>query len=322
MTNGGNILALSGGVGGAKLALGLSNVVSPRQLTIVANTGDDFEYLGMHISPDIDSLLYALAGVNNQDTGWGRESESWTFMSELERLGIESWFRLGDRDLAVHLYRTSRLKAGQPLSIVTRDLSRRFGVASNIVPMSDDCISTMVETGAGCLSFQDYFVRHGCQPAVTRIFFENAADSRPSTEFTEALEDPELAGIVICPSNPYLSIDPILSVPGVAKAIAGSNAPVVAVTPIVQGRSVKGPTAKIMEELGFAVSALSVAEHYRSLIDGFILDALDEPIAQAVSGLGMDVEVTNTVMQTLDDRNALASRVVELLQRLRKADLQ
>jgi LPPG:FO 2-phospho-L-lactate transferase len=243
-------------------------------------------------------------------------------MSELERLGIESWFRLGDRDLAVHVYRTCRLNAGRTLSSVTSDLSRRFGVAAKIVPMSDDCISTMVETSAGSLSFQDYFVRHRCQPAVTRIFFENAGDSRPSTEFTEALEDPELAGIVICPSNPYLSIDPILSVPGVAEAIAASRVPVVAVTPVVQGRSIKGPTAKIMEELGFAASALSVAEHYVSLIDAFVLDSLDGSIAQAVSDLGIGVELANTVMHTPDDRNALASRVVELLLRLRKAERQ
>jgi LPPG:FO 2-phospho-L-lactate transferase len=319
MTIGGHILALSGGVGGAKLALGLSRILPSQQLTIVANTGDDFEYLGMHISPDVDSLLYALAGVNNQSTGWGRDSESWTFMSELERLGIDSWFRLGDRDLAVHVYRTNGLRAGRTLSDVTDDLTRKFGVRANIVPMSDGRISTLLQTAAGRLAFQDYFVRHRCQPVVKEILFENAAAVRPSPAFSKALEHPQLSGIVICPSNPYLSIDPILSVPGVADAIRGSQVPVVAVTPIVQGQCIKGPTAKIMAELGITVSALSVAEHYGHFIDGFVLDILDEPLAEAVSGLGITVEVTDTIMHTLDDRQRLARRTMALLGRLFEA---
>jgi LPPG:FO 2-phospho-L-lactate transferase len=320
MTTGGPILALSGGVGGAKLALGLSRILPSQHLTIVANTGDDFEYLGMRISPDIDSLLYALAGVNNQSTGWGRDSESWAFMSELERLGIDSWFRLGDRDLAVHVYRTNCLRGGGTLSDVTADLSRKFGVGSNIVPMSDSRISTLLQTAEGRLPFQDYFVRYRCQPVVKEILFENAAASGPSPAFSKALEDPLLSGIVICPSNPYLSIDPILSVPGVADAIRGSHVPVVAVTPIVQGQCIKGPTAKIMAELGITISALSVAEHYRSFIDGFVLDILDEPLAEAVSALGITVEVTDTIMQTLDDRQRLARRTMALLGRLSGAD--
>ena len=320
MTIDGHVLALSGGVGGAKLALGLSSVLSSQQLTIAANTGDDFEYLGLHISPDIDSLLYALAGVNNESSGWGRASERWTFLSELARLGIDSWFRLGDRDLAVHVYRTYRLQAGRTLTEVTRDLSSRFGVAAKIIPMTDDRVSTLVETLEGILPFQDYFVRYQCQPVVKAICFENSATSRPSPALSEALANPELTGIVICPSNPYLSIDPILSVPGVADAIAGSGVPVVAVTPIVHGQSVKGPTAKIMTELGIPVSAVSVAEHYSSLIDGFVLDILDAPIASAISELGVTVELTNTMMQTLSDRKALAGRVIELIERLAARD--
>jgi LPPG:FO 2-phospho-L-lactate transferase len=316
MTTGGHILALSGGVGGAKLALGLSTILAPRQLIIIANTGDDFEHLGMRISPDIDSLLYALAGVNNQSTGWGRDSETWTLMSELERLGIDSWFRLGDRDLAVHIYRTNCLRAGKTLSEVTQDLTGKFGVASSIIPMSDDRIGTLFQTADGPLPFQDYFVRYRCQPVVKEILFENAAASRPSPAFSKALEDPQLSGIVICPSNPYLSIDPILSVPGVVGAISGTPVPVVAVTPIVQGQSIKGPTAKIMAELGITVSALSVAEHYASFIDGFVLDILDKPLAEAVSALGITVEVTDTIMQNLDDRQRLARRTMALLGRL------
>jgi LPPG:FO 2-phospho-L-lactate transferase len=320
MKTSGHILALSGGVGGAKLALGLSRILPSRQLTLVANTGDDFEYLGMRISPDIDSLLYALAGVNNQSTGWGRDSETWTFMSELERLGIDSWFRLGDRDLAVHVHRTNGLRAGRTLSEVTEDLTRKFGVGPNIVPMSDHRISTLLQTAEGCLPFQDYFVRRRCQPVVREILFENAAASRPSPAFLKALGNPQLSGIVICPSNPYLSIDPILSVPGVADAIRGSRVPVVAVTPIVQGRCIKGPTAKIMAELGITVSPLSVAEHYGSLIDGFVLDILDEPLAEAVSALGITVEATDTIMKTLDDRQRLARRTMALLERLFETD--
>ena len=316
MTVDGHILALSGGVGGAKLALGLGTILSPQRLTIVANTGDDFEYLGLHISPDVDSLLYALAGVNNHDTGWGRDAESWTFMTELERLGIDSWFRLGDRDLAVHVYRTHCLRSGRTLSEATRDLTRKFGVASRIVPMTDDRISTLVETADGRLPFQDYFVRFRCQPAIKGILFDNSSASRPSDAFSQALEDPRLSGVVICPSNPYLSIDPILSIPGVPDAIRSRGVPVVAVTPIVRGRSIKGPTAKIMTELGVTVSPLSVAEHYGSLINGFVLDTLDEPIAAAIAELGLAVTVTDTIMQTSGDRQALAFGAVELLGRL------
>lgn len=320
MTIDGHVLALSGGVGGAKLALGLSSVLSSQQLTIAANTGDDFEYLGLHISPDIDSLLYALAGVNNESSGWGRASERWTFLSELARLGIDSWFRLGDRDMAVHVYRTSCLRTGRTLSEVTRDLTRKFGVESNIVPMSDDRISTLLLTAGGRLPFQDYFVRYRCQPAVKGVFFEDAAAGRPSPAFSRALEHPHLSGIVICPSNPYLSIDPILSVPGVADAISGSGVPVVAVTPIVQERCIKGPTAKIMAELGITVSALSVAEHYSPFIDGFVLDTLDEPMACDVAALGLAVEVADTIMRTLDDRRELARRTLALLGRLFETD--
>jgi LPPG:FO 2-phospho-L-lactate transferase len=254
--------------------------------------------------------------VNNQDTGWGRDSESWLFMTELERLGIDAWFRLGDRDLAVHVYRTNCLRTGRTLSEVTEDLTRRFGVASNIVPMSDDRINTLLRTADGWLPFQDYFVRYRCRPIVQEVRFEHAAAARPSPAFSRALEHPLLSGIVICPSNPYLSIDPILSLPGVADAIVATHVPVVAVSPIIQGQCVKGPTAKIMAELGLDVSALSVAEHYSSLIDGFVLDTMDEPLAKAVSALGIMVEVTDTIMQTLDDRQRLARRTMALLERL------
>lgn len=321
MLQNGKIVALSGGVGGAKLAVGLARE-SPGDLTIIANTGDDFEYLGLHISPDIDSLLYALAGVNNPDTGWGRDAESWSFMAELKRLGIESWFRLGDRDLAVHVYRSSRLRAGQSLSAVTEELCDRFGIAARLVPMSDDPVRTVVETDAGRLPFQDYFVRRQCRPTVVGISFSGAEAASPSPRVLQALADPGLAGIVICPSNPWLSIDPIFSVPGLAAAVAEAAVPVVAVAPIVQGESVKGPTAKIMSELGISVSAASVARHYEPLIGGFLVDSLDSSLIPELAGRGLAVESTNIIMRTPDDRRALARQVLKLLARLRDEDLR
>ncbi len=316
------VLALSGGVGGAKLALGLDRILVPGQLTVVANTGDDFEYLGLHISPDIDSVLYALAGVNNPATGWGRDVETWTFMSELENLGIDSWFRLGDRDLAVHVYRTLGLHSGVTLTTVTEDLRARFRISSNVVPMSDDSLRTIVETDAGNLSFQEYFVRRRCEPAILRILVDGSASSRPSPGFIAALEDPQLAGIVLCPSNPFLSIDPILAIPGVIDAITNSNAPVVAISPIVDGKAIKGPTAKIMTEMGLPISALSVARHYESLLDGFIIDTLDEALAEEIARLGIAVETTDTIMKSVDDRTALARKTVELLVRLQRTGSQ
>lgn len=318
----GNIVALSGGVGGAKLAVGLANELPPGRLTIVANTGDDFEYLGLHVSPDIDSLIYALAGVNNPETGWGRDGESWAFMAELERLGVESWFRLGDRDLAVHVYRTSCLASGRSLSSITEDLRGKFGVEPRLVPMSNDAVHTLVETDEGSLAFQDYFVRRQCKPRVTGISFAGADGASPAPCLLEALSDPALAGIVICPSNPWLSIDPILSLPGVAATIGSSPAPVVAVTPVIQGRSIKGPTGKIMADLGIPVSAASVARHYGAVIDAFLLDSRDQALAAGIARTGVVVETADTLMRTTADKNALARRVLQLLARVVDADLR
>lgn len=316
MTSEGNIVALSGGVGGAKLATGLASVLPPDRLTVIANTGDDFEYLGLKISPDVDSLMYALAGVDNPETGWGRAGESWAFMSELTRLGLEPWFRLGDRDLAVHVYRTSCLESGRRLSGVTRDLCARFGIGARLLPMTDDALQTIVRTDEGELAFQDYFVRRQCRPTVTGISFAGAAEAAPLPQFLAALADPGLAGIVICPSNPWLSIDPILSLPGVSAAIAGSGAPVAAVSPIIEGRAIKGPTARIMADLGLSVSSSSVARHYGTLIDAFVLDSLDESNAREIAACGIAVQVTNTIMRTADDRKELALEVLEFLERL------
>ncbi|HEX2138909.1 MAG TPA: 2-phospho-L-lactate transferase CofD family protein, partial [Woeseiaceae bacterium] len=256
-------------------------------------------------------------GLSNTETGWGRAGETWSFLSELERLGLETWFRLGDKDLAVHLYRTNALRAGRSLSAITAELAERFGVAAEIIPMSEDRVRTVLDTDAGTLAFQDYFVRRRCEPAVSRILFEGAERAQPSARFADLLQKRELGGIVICPSNPFLSIGPILSLTGVADALARAAAPVVAITPIVGGDAIKGPTAKIMRELGLAVSPAAVAEHYRSFIDGFIVDAADESLAPSIAASGVAVKVANTVMRTQADRIALARTTVDFVAALR-----
>jgi LPPG:FO 2-phospho-L-lactate transferase len=306
-------LALSGGVGGAKLALGLAHVLPPEDLLVVANTGDDFEHLGLLICPDIDTVSYTLAGLSNPETGWGRAEESWHFMETLAALGGETWFRLGDRDLAVHLERTRRIAGGETLSAATRDIGQRLGVRTTVVPMSDQPVRTIVETPDGPLPFQHYFVREQCVPRVTGFRFEGADAAQPSPAFAAALQE-GLSAVVICPSNPFISIDPILAVPGVREALRRCGAPVVAVSPIVGGRAIKGPTAKMMTELGLASGAVEVAEHYRGLIDGFVLDRSDAASADAVRERGIAVLVTETVMQSLDDKTRLAREVLDFAQ--------
>jgi LPPG:FO 2-phospho-L-lactate transferase len=321
MTSDGHVIALSGGVGGAKLAVGLARILSEGQLSVVANTGDDFEYLGLHISPDIDSLVYALAGVNNTATGWGRAAETWSFMSELERLSLDSWFRIGDKDLAVHVYRTDRLRSGATLSAVTAEIGARMGIPVTVIPMTDDRVRTFVDTDQGLLAFQDYFVRRKCEPAVCKILFRGSEDAIPSPAFRELMTSPKLGAVVICPSNPYLSIDPILSIPGVTDELSGCPAPVIAVSPIVQGRAIKGPTAKIMDELDVLVTPGSVARHYDGLLDGLILDVADEALVRSITDTGLAVEVANTVMRSMDDRESLASKVLEFARRLQHSAL-
>ena len=312
------ILALAGGVGGAKLAAGLQSALDrPEDLLTVVNTGDDFEHLGLTICPDLDTVMYTLSGRANPETGWGLAGESWNFLEALGALGGEDWFRLGDRDLATHVERTRRLRAEETLSRVTSDLCGRLGVPSRVAPMSDDPVRTVVETPDRDLPFQEYFVRRRCEPAVRGFRFEGAAAARMSAALEAALTDPTLEAVVICPSNPYLSIDPILAVPGVRAALAGSAAPVVAVSPIVGGRAIKGPAAKIMEELGVEVSAAAVAARYRDLLDGFVLDETDRALAAAIESEGaasarapLQVTVEQTVMRTGEDRTRLAAQVL------------
>jgi LPPG:FO 2-phospho-L-lactate transferase len=297
------VVALSGGIGGAKLALGLSRVIDPADLVVVANTGDDFEHLGLSISPDLDTLMYTLAGLDDSERGWGRRDETWTFMAALKRLGGETWFQLGDGDLATHIERTRRLAAGESLSAITTDLCRQLGIAARILPMSDD----RLRTAEGWLDFQDYFVRRRCEPAVLELAYDGAATAQAHRDVLATLRDPRLRAVVICPSNPYLSIEPILAVPELRTAIAATAAPVVAVSPIIGGRAVKGPTAKMMAELGLPVSASAVAARYAELLDGYVLDHAD---ATAAADVSVPVTVAQTLMETIEDRQQLARAVL------------
>lgn len=307
-----HILALSGGVGGAKLADGLLHALDDAHLTVVVNTGDDFTHLGLHISPDVDTALYTLAGVANPETGWGRRDETWTFMDALARLGGETWFRLGDGDLATHVERTRRLAAGEPLSAITADFARCLGIRADIVPMSDQALRTRVHTDEGVFDFQDYFVRHQCRPVTRSIEFRPVPDTVPAPAVLAALADEALTAIVICPSNPYLSIAPILAVPGLRERLRGAGVPIVAVSPLVGGAAVKGPTAKIMAELGVPVGADEIVRHYGDLLDGFVLDVRDAPLRER---LALPVHVTDTLMRSPADRVRVAHETLAFASR-------
>ncbi len=314
----GTCVYLSGGVGGAKLALGLAKVLRAPDLLIVANTGDDFEHLGLTICPDIDTLTYTLAGLANHETGWGRAGETSRFMSALEALGGETWFFLGDSDLAIHVERSRRLAAGESLTAITADVGRRLGIECRLVPMTDDPVRTVIETAAGPLAFQHYFVRDRCEPAVTGFRFDGAEGARLHPDVIEALADPSLRGVVIGPSNPLISIDPMFAVPGFVQALRDTMAPVVAVSPIVAGRAIKGPTAKMMRELGLPVSVGAIADHYAGVLDGLVIDSADASAAEAIRATQVAVHETKTVMHDLNDRVSLATDVLGFVDRLRR----
>jgi LPPG:FO 2-phospho-L-lactate transferase len=307
-----SVVALSGGIGGAKLALGLYRVLPPGELIVVANTGDDFEHLGLSISPDIDTLLYTLARIDNPETGWGRRNETWTFMAALETLGGETWFKLGDGDLATHVERSRRLAAGEGLSQITDDFRRRLGISARLLPMTDERVRTRLRCEEGWLDFQDYFVRLRAAPAVREIAYAGASQARPNPDFLDALSDSHLDAVVICPSNPFLSIDPILALPGAREALRVCNMPVLAVSPIIGGKAVKGPTAKIMAELGLPITAAAVARHYEDIVDVYVADEAD---AEHVRELGIPTRVSQTLMLTLEDRDALARAVLTAARR-------
>jgi len=311
-------LAISGGIGGAKLALGLSLLLQPDQLAVVANTGDDFQHMGFNISPDLDTVMYTLADLSDKQLGWGLSGESWNFLDALNSLGGETWFKLGDRDLATHVTRTRLLSEGWTLSEVTAYLCERLGVRHALFPMTDDSVATMVHLRSGeSLSFQHYFVRDRCEPVVAGFQFEGIETAKPSPPLMENLKDPHLAAIVICPSNPFVSIDPVLAVPDIRRNLIESEVPVVAVSPIVGGEAIKGPTAKMMDELGMPRTALTVAEHYQDLLDGYILDTSDRQLAGEVEALGIATTVTETVMLTLADRRQLAEDTLNFVDQIR-----
>ncbi len=305
MSRGPKIVALCGGIGGAKLALGLERRFGAG-VTVIVNTADDFEHLGLHISPDVDTVLYTLGGLSDPERGWGRADETWHFMESLDAIGGEVWFRLGDRDLAMHVERSCQLRSGISLTEFTATMAKRLGIAAAVVPMSDDPVSTIVHTNEGALPFQEYFVGRRCEPVLERVEFKNAERARPSAAALAALRDPDLTAIVICPSNPYLSVDPILAVPSMREAIRDA-APVVALSPLIGGKAVKGPTAKILTELKKDCTPLTIARHYRDLIDGLIIDRADR---YAAAALPVPVRVTDTLMRTLEDRERVASECV------------
>lgn len=300
------ILALAGGVGGAKLANGLASALAPDELVVVVNTGDDFVHLGLHVAPDLDTVMYTLSGRNNPETGWGLAGETWRFMEALARLGGETWFRLGDQDLATHVERTRRLAAGERLSNVTEALCRACAVRPRVVPMSDDPVRTIVHCDAGALAFQDYFVRRRCEPVVRALEFAGAPSAAPSPGFLAALRSASLRAIVICPSNPYLSIDPILALPAVRPLIASRRVPVVAVSPIIGTSAVKGPAAKIMRELGHEPSAATVARHFSGIADALVIDIGDAGLAPGIEAIGMRVLATDALMRDPPDQARLA----------------
>ena len=310
------VIALCGGVGGAKLALGLASLADTIDLSIIANTGDDFEHLGLSISPDIDTICYTLAGIANPDTGWGRAEESWSFMDSMAQLGAETWFRLGDKDLALNVLRTQLIQRGDSLSEITAGMAERLGISTNIIPMSDASVRTVLETDRGTLAFQDYFVRLQCQPIVSDIRFEGAASAQPAPRFADLLLDATVDVIVVCPSNPFISIDPILAIPTVREALANHPAPVIAVSPVIDGQSIKGPTSKLMAELKLGSSSADVAAYYRDFVDGLIIDQRDAALAGSINAMGVATQCSSVLMSTLDDRCRLAQEAIDFAERL------
>jgi len=301
------VVALAGGVGGAKLVDGLASALPPDDLTVVINTGDDFDHLGLRICPDIDTVVYTLAGLADPKRGWGRADESWNFLTELERLGGPTWFRLGDRDLALHVERTRRLMAGETLSEVTEHIRQALGVQARVLPMSDDRVATVVQTENETLPFQEYFVARRCEPVVRGFTFQGAPQAKPAPGVLQALDDAEM--IVFCPSNPWVSLDPILAIPGLREAVRSKRA--IGISPILGRRAVKGPAAKISAELGVEPSALGVAQHFNDLLLGWMIDEQDADLTPQIAALGIRVHTTSILMVDRDDRLRLAEELLQ-----------
>lgn len=306
------IVALAGGVGGAKLAHGLAQILPSEDLTVIVNTADDFEHYGLYISPDLDTVCYTLAGLANPETGWGRMGESWNSIENAGKLGGPNWFRLGDKDLGTHLERTRRLREGQCLSEITRDFCKAWGIEHTVLPMTDDSVRTIVKTDEGDLEFQEYFVRRRCEPRVKGFRFDGVESAEPAPGTREAIDSAD--AIVICPSNPWVSIDPILQVLSPLPHLGeGSGVRVIAISPIIGGQTVKGPAAKMYRELGIEPSALAVANHYCDILTGFVMDNIDAELAKK---LEVKTLVTNTLMTSSEDRKRLAQDVLEWMGKL------
>lgn len=300
------VVALAGGVGGAKLVDGLAMTLPPEDLTIVVNTGDDFEHLGLMICPDLDTVMYTLAGMADPVRGWGRAEETWHFLETLGVLGGPTWFRIGDRDLALHVERTRRLNRGDRLSDTTQHFSTVLNIDPMILPMSDQKVSTIVETPEGEIPFQEYFVAQTCEPRVVGIRFEGLAEALPAPGVLESIEEADL--IIVCPSNPWVSVDPILALVGVRKSLREKF--VIGISPIIEGKALKGPAAKMFTEMGFDPSALAVAKHYQDFLDGFVIDQLDSALKIEIEALGLQVLITDSMMRSREDRSRLANQVL------------
>lgn len=305
------ITALAGGIGASKLLLGLASVMPPEDITIIANTGDDIELFGLRICPDIDTVTYSLAGVINEQTGWGLKDDTFECLRWLERYGEASWFNLGDRDLATHIFRTTELRKERSLTEVTDQIRKSLGVRSIILPMTNSYTPTRIVTEAGEMHFQEYFVRRRCEPRVREIRFDNIESAQPAPGVLSAILEAD--AVIICPSNPFISIGPILAVPGVREALQQTDATVIAVTPIIGGRAFKGPAADMLRDLGHEVSATAVARLYADCLDVFVIDEVDASLAADIKKLSVRVVLTNTIMATLEDKQHLAHQLLESL---------
>jgi LPPG:FO 2-phospho-L-lactate transferase len=314
-----NFLVFAGGVGGAKLSEGMAHSVGAELVTIIVNTADDFTLYDLHISPDLDTVMYTLAGVNNVETGWGVAGDTFQNFAMLDRYGIAPWFHVGDKDIATHILRTQMLRGGASLTNVTQTLAGRLGVQSRILPMTNDPVRTIVDTDEGLFAFQEYFVKSRWQPEVRSLIYEGAEEAEPTPDVLRAIETADT--IIIAPSNLYLSIDPILAVPGIKDALLNATAPIIAVTPIIGGEAVKGPAAKLMRELGTESSAVAVAQHYAEFLNGFVLDERDAHLKPEIEAMGMGVLITDTIMKDSDERARVACEVVTFADQLRPEKL-
>ena len=308
------LCVLSGGVGGAKLVLGLSQVLNNDDFMTIVNTGDDFVHLGLQICPDIDTLIYTLAELVDQERGWGLKDESWNFLDKTKLLGGESWFNLGDKDLATHVHRTQRLAKGENLTSITKNLASSFGVEAKIVPMTNDLVSTVVETREGDLAFQHYFVRDRCLPIVKRFRFEGIRSSVINPSIKEYGEENNKSAVLLAPSNPFVSIDPIIGVPGMTEELVTMKGPKIAISPIINSKAIKGPAAKMMQELGIPSTSIEVANHYKGLIDAVVIDHADAALSEKIEDMGIKVFVTNTVMHSLKEKITLANECLNFIE--------